>query len=240
MSEFYQAEADQSAQSNHHESLNPITQQFFCPIYCSVILLPGVNVNQTYASSPEATTQAPQEADQPTRSSAKPSKRKRKQPAKGDDTFEPTLDTFIRRKGLTDPHFALLLSALQRVGWIDEATDPDDFVALFSGQPCDCHVMWNRSVGKGVLRDLFKMMLDGGFIRCPEGVQYLRLIESHFIYPDGQPVRGLKSGYTSRKAQKMFDNCRKLLLIHPEASSFRSMADQIREDFNDIHYDRYD
>ena len=233
MTDFYKAEADQSAQPHCHELHNPNAQQFFGPIYCCVIVMPGAHLNQTY-TSPETAEPTPCDATR----SAKPSKRKRA--PKGDDTFEPTLEVFLRRKGLTDAHFALLLSALQRVGWIDEATAPDEFVALFSGQPCDCHVTWNRSVGKGVLRDLFKMMLDGGFIRCPEGVQYLRLIESHFIYPDSQPVRGLKSGYASRKAQKVFDNCRKLLLIHPEASSFRSMADQIREDFNDIRYDRYD
>lgn len=236
MTDFHHAEADQSAQPHYHELHNPNAQQFFGPIYCCVIVMPGAHLNQTYIS-PEASEPTPCDATPSTKPS-KPSKRKRA--PKSDDAFEPTLDTFIRRKGLTDPHFALLLSALQRVGWIDEATAPDEFVALFSGQPCDCHVIWNRSVGKGVLRDLFKMMLDGGFIRCPEGVQYLRLIESHFIYPDGQPVRGLKGGYASRKAQKVIENCRKLLLIHPEASSFRSMADQIREDFNDIRYDRYD
>ena len=235
MTDFYQAAADPSAQSQHHELHNPHAQQFFGPIYCCVIVMPGAHLNQTYAS-PEASEPTPADAA-PSTTPSKPSKRKRA--PKREEAFEPTLDVFIRRKGLTDGHFALLLSALQRVGWIDEATAPDDFVALFSGEPCDCHVMWNRLVGKGILRDLFKMMLDGGFIKCPEGVQYLRLIESHFIYPDGQPVRGLKGGYASQKAQRVLQTCRKLLLIHPEAGNFRSMADQIREEFDDIRFDRF-
>lgn len=234
MTDFYNAAADQSAQP-FHELHNPNAQQFFGPIYCCIFVMPGAHLNQSYAS-PESVEPAPREADRPAKPS-KPSKRRRA--PKHDDAFEPTLEVFLRRKGLTDQHFALLFSSLQRVGWIDEATSPDDFTALFSGQPCDCHVTWNRRVGKGVLRDLFRMMLDGGFIKCPEGTSYLRLIESHFIYADGQPVRGLKGGYASQKAQKVLDRCRKILLIHPDARDFRSLADQIREDFDDIRYDRY-
>lgn len=231
MTDFYHAEADQSAQSQCHELHNPNGQQFFSPIYCCVIVMPGAQLHQTY-TSPESEGNAP--AAQP----AKPAKRK-KASKKAEERFEPTTDTFIRRKGLTDLHFALLLSALQRVGWMDEANTPDSFVSLFSGEPAGCQLTWNPSVGKGVLRDLFKMMLDGGFIQCPEGTPYLRLLESHFIYPDGQPVRGLKGGYASRKAKRILDLCRKILLINPALGDFRSVADQIRDDFNDIRFDRY-
>ena len=234
MTDFHHAEADQSAQSHYHESHNPNGQQFFGPIYCCVIVMPGAQLHQTY-TSPEG------EGNAPAAPSAKPTQaaKRKKASAKAEESFEPTTDTFIRRKGLIDPHFALLLSALQRAGWMDEATSPDSFVALFSGKPADCQLVWNPSVGKGVLRDLFKMLLEGGFIQCPEGTSYLRLVESHFIYPDGRPVRGLKGGYASQKAKRVLDACRKILLIHPTLGDFRSVADQIQEDFNDIRFDRY-
>ena len=132
MTDFHHAEADQSAQSHYHESHNPNGQQFFGPIYCCVIVMPGAQLHQTY-TSPEG------EGNAPAAPSAKPTQaaKRKKASAKAEESFEPTTDTFIRRKGLIDPHFALLLSALQRAGCMDEATSPDSFVALFSGKPAD-------------------------------------------------------------------------------------------------------
>ncbi|MBR6601865.1 MAG: hypothetical protein IKK87_08495 [Bacteroidaceae bacterium] len=153
---------------------------------------------------------------------------------------EPLLETFTRKKGLTDQHFALLLGTLQQEGWISQDTQPDDFILLFSGRPSDCRITWNPAVGKGILRDLFKMMIDGRFIAPPDGYQYLRIVESHFIYPNGQHLHGLKGGYTSRKAASVIDSCRKILLLTPRAKDYRGIQSEIDDEFSDIRYSPYD
>lgn len=162
-------------------------------------------------------------------------KRKKSSSAANDDKeFTPLLDTFKHRSGLTDQHFALLFNTIQREGWLDESSDMEEFVSLFKGKPSDCHVVWNRDIGKGVLRDLFRMMIDGRFIKCPEGLQYIQIIESHFIYPDGTPVRGLKGGYASKKAKTVISDCRSILLINPKAKNYSSMAEEIADEFSDL------
>ena len=165
-----------------------------------------------------------------------PKKRSRPSTPNPAPAKEPLLETFIRKKGLTDHHLTLLFSTLQKEGWIAENSNPDDFLSLFDGKPTDCKVIWNPSVGKGILRDLFQMMVDGHFIAPPPGFGYLRIIESHFIYPNGQYVQGLKGGYTSRKAKATIDTCRNILLINPRAKDFRSMKSEIEDEFSDIRY----
>lgn len=152
----------------------------------------------------------------------------------------PLLETFTRKQGLTDQHLTLLFSTLQKEGWITDDSNPDDFLSLFDGKPTDCKVIWNPSVGKGILRDLFQMMVDGHFIAPPAGFGYLRIIESHFMYPDGQYVHGLKGGYTSRKAKALIHTCRNILALNPRAKDFRSMKSEIDDEFSDIRYTPFD
>jgi len=176
--------------------------------------------------------------------SSKPKAKKKKCPTPSPGTLysekEPLLETFTRKKGLTDHHFNLLFNILQKEGWIAEGSPMDDFLSLFDGTPCDCKVIWNPAVGKGVLRDLFKMMVDGSFIAPPDGYGYLRIVESHFIYPDGQYVSGLKSGYSNRKAKAIIDTCRHTLLLNPRAKGFKSIEAEIADEFSDIRYSAYE
>lgn len=204
-----------------HEQHNTNCQQFFGPVTGCVFAMPGANVYQS-----------PQAANTP--SKAKP---KKKRPAKADKNDTPPLTfTFTRKRGLTDQHLLLMLNILQREQWIMPESNPDRFIDLFSGKESDCHIIWNPDTGKGILRDLFRMMLEGGFIECPGGYKYVQIVESHFIYPNGQHVTGLKGGYTSQKAKNIIDNCRKVLLINPKASNY-SDTEEIRELFSDIRYD---
>lgn len=204
-----------------HEQHNTNCQQFFGPVTGCVFAMPGANVYQT-----------PQPAMNPPKAKAK-----KKHTANANKTDAPPLTlTFTRKRGLTEQHLALMLNILQREQWIMSESDPDSFIDLFSGKESDCHIIWNPEIGKGILRDLFRMMLDGGFIECPNGYKYVQIIESHFIYPDGQYVIGLKGGYTSKKAQNVIDNCRKVLLINPKAGNY-SDTEEIRKIFSDIRYD---
>lgn len=204
-----------------HEQHNTNCQQFYGPVTGCVFAMPGANVYQS-----------PQPSNKPTKTQPK-----KKHTANADKTDTPPLTlTFTRKRGLTEQHLALMLNILQREQWIMSESDPDSFIDLFSGKESDCHIIWNPDTGKGILRDLFRMMLDGGFIECPGGYKYVQIVESHFIYPNGQHVTGLKGGYTSKKAKNIIDNCRKVLLINPKANNY-SDTEEIRKLFSDIRYD---
>lgn len=153
---------------------------------------------------------------------------------------EPLLETFTRKKGLTDQHFTLLHGTLQEAGWIDPTSSPDDFISLFCGQPSNCKVIWNQAAGKGILRDLFKMMVEGGFIAPPPGHGYLRIVESHFIYTNGRHVTGLKGGYPCRKALSVLASCRDILLLNPRAKGYCGLRAEVEEQFTDIRYTSYE
>ena len=204
-----------------HEQHNTNCQQFYGPVTGCVFAMPGANVYQ----SPQPSNKSPK--TQP----------KKKHTANADKTDTPPLTlTFTRKRGLTEQHLALMLNTLQREQWIMPESDTDSFMDLFSGKESDCHIIWNPEIGKGILRDLFRMMLNGGFIECPKGYKYVQIVESHFIYPDGQYVIGLKGGYTSKKAKNVIDNCRKILLINPKASNY-SDEEEIRQYFSDVRFD---
>lgn len=203
------------------EQHNSQCQQFFGPVTGCIFAMPGANVTQT-PSPPQPSPKA-RERTKTCNAVAKTD----------DNGFEPLTATFTRRKGLTDQHFALLLSIISKEQWIMPQSEPDSFIDLFSGKESDSLIVWNPETGKGILRDLIKMMLDGGFISCPEGYGYIQVIESHFIYPSGQHVRGLKSGYASKKANAVINKCRKTLLINPKVSNY-SDREEIAQMFSDI------
>lgn len=217
-----QALGDQPQKPQYiHEQHNTNCQQFFGPVTGCVFAMPGANVYQT-PPSPKPTP-------------AKPAKRYK--PRTDNNDTQPLTVTFTRKHGLMDEHLALILNILQRELWIMPESNPDNFIKLFNGNESRCHIIWNPEVGKGILRDLFRMMLDGGYIKCPDGYQYVQVLESHFIYPDGQYVTGLKGGYTSQKAKNIIDNCRKILDLNPTEYT-NSDEDEIRGLFSDIRYER--
>lgn len=183
-------------------------------------------------------------------------KHRRPQP-KAAECHHPLNVTFQRKGGLMKEHFLLLLNMLEHCGWVMSETRTDDFLDLFSGANSDCRVIWNPQTGKGILRDLIRRMIENGFIACPEGHRYIQIIESHFVYPDGQFVHGLKGGYTSQKASSVINKCMEILAINPKMGDYQptrmsskadlrnsSIEDEdsetIREMFSDERYDGFE
>lgn len=203
-----------------HEQHNSQCQQFFGPVTGCVFAMPGAHVSPPVNTGPAASSN----------NGGKTRKKKTGNDATGHEVLSLT---FSRRKGVMEQHFALVLSVLQKEGWIMSDSAPDAFIDFFSGKECDCRIVWNPDVGKGVLRDLMKMMMDGGFVSCPPGYGYIQVIESHFIYPDGTFVRGLKSGYTGEKAKTIIDKCRKILMCDPSRGTY-SDHEEILEMFSDM------
>lgn len=123
--------------------------------------------------------------------------------------FEPVTATFTKKRTQTY-NIVALYQDLIKEGWIEEG-NPDDFCALFEGEPSECRIVWTKKVGKDNLYALFKMMVDNNFITVPSGFGLQRIVESHFVYKNGEYVTGIDSGKPSDSARSMITNWRKLL-----------------------------
>lgn len=148
---------------------------------------------------------------------------------KEEKPFQPVSATFSPKQGLPEIRFAQLFQFLQKERWIDSRSHADDFLDLFSGQMNDCRNIWNTEQGKGKLRDLFRMMIDKGFILCPAGYGYLQIVESHFTDIEGKHITDLRGGAISKKADHVLLTCQKIL--NGEAGRLLHQADNVNPDY---------
>ena len=123
--------------------------------------------------------------------------------------FEPVTATFTKKRTQTYNIVALYQDLINE-GWIEDG-NPDDFCALFEGEPSECRIVWTKKVGKDNLYALFKMMVDNNFITVPSGYGLQRIVESHFVYKNGEYVTGIDSGKPSDSARSRITTWRKLL-----------------------------
>ena len=153
----------------------------------------GIGVQNVY------TTQRPQ------RPAAAPTNTEKREST----PFEPVTATFSKDRTQLYNIVALYQDLLKE-GWIEEG-NPDDFCALFEGKPSDCRIVWTKKVGKDNLYALFKMMVDNSFITVPSGYGLQHIVESHFVYKNGEYVTGIDSGKPSASAKTLITSWRKLL-----------------------------
>ena len=113
--------------------------------------------------------------------------------------FNPVTATFIKDGAVLNANITLVFQFLVEKKWIANHSNPDAFLALFSGNTSDKTIVWLKA--KGVLRDLFKMLIDEKIISCPEGYSYLQITSSHFTDKDGNYLTDLNTGYTGKKIQ---------------------------------------
>ena len=113
--------------------------------------------------------------------------------------WKPVTATFIKDGAVLNANITLVFQFLVEKKWIANHSNPDAFLALFSGNTSDKTIVWLKA--KGVLRDLFKMLIDEKIISCPEGYSYLQITSSHFTDKDGNYLTDLNTGYTGKKIQ---------------------------------------
>lgn len=194
------------------------------------------SVGQMYPTATHVTNHfygdqfAPKDTAQPRNSATAPQpKPKPRAPKKEEKPFRPVTATFSPKQGLPEIRFTYLYQFLQQVEWIDSRSRADDFLDLFSGRMNDCRNIWNTGQGKGKLRDLFRMMIDQGFILCPAGYGYQQIVESHFTDIEGKHITGLRGGAHAEGAGQVLLTCRKIL--NGEAERFLQQADNVNPDY---------
>ena len=76
--------------------------------------------------------------------------------------FKPVTATFIKDGTVLNANITLVFQFLIEKKWIANNSNPDAFLDLFLGKPSDKTIAWLKA--KGVLRDLFKMLIDENII----------------------------------------------------------------------------
>ena len=120
--------------------------------------------------------------------------------------------TFTYRWLATAPQrITTLYQYLLRAKWIASDTNPDDFLAIFSGSTTNCKVRW---IGKKIhLVYLFRLLTDRQYISTPKSIGRWMIISSHFVDTHNRLFTFLNSQRTPVKAQRAIDQLAELLNV---------------------------
>lgn len=111
-------------------------------------------------------------------------------------------------------NITLLYRAMRESKWIDEDTKPDDFTNLFCGKTCPCRIKVGN-VGTDNIYALFNAMIDGKYIKLPEGYGMELIVRSHFINKDDSHIAKNSSKSSKKAASKIKEFCQ-ILAYKPD------------------------
>ena len=120
--------------------------------------------------------------------------------------------TFTYRWLATSPNrITTLYQYLLRAKWIAADTNPDDFLAIFSGGTTNCKIRWISK--KTHLVYLFRLLTDRQYLSIPKGVGRWMIVGSHFVDTYHRPFAFLNSQRIPVKAQPAIEQLAELLNI---------------------------
>ena len=118
--------------------------------------------------------------------------------------------TFTYRWLATAPQrITTLYQYLLRAQWIAADTNPDDFLAIFSGEVTNCKIRWTGK--KTYLVYLFRLLTDKKYISTPKGIGRWMIVGSHFIDTHNRLFTLLNSQRIPVKAQQTIEQLSELL-----------------------------
>ena len=120
--------------------------------------------------------------------------------------------TFTYRWLATAPQrITTLYQYLLRAKWIAADTNPDDFLAIFSGGTTNCKIRWISK--KTHLVYLFRLLTDRQYISTPKGIGRWMIVGNHFVDTRHRPFAFLNSQRIPVKAQPAIEQLAELLNI---------------------------
>ncbi len=123
-----------------------------------------------------------------------------------------TTATFTYRWLTTHPNrITTLYQYLLRAKWISADTNPDDFLAIFSGETTNCKIRWISK--KTHLVHLFRLLTDRQYLSIPKGVGRWMIVGSLFVDTHHRPFTFLNSQRIPVKAQPAIEQLAELLNI---------------------------
>lgn len=135
------------------------------------------------------------------RSSAYPRKR---------TTPRVTNATFTYRWFATNPQrITTLYQHLLKAQWIAPDTNPDDFSAIFEGNPSTARIKW---IGKqAFLYYLIRQLVDLQLVSIPQNASVWQIVESHFINKNSRPFHNFNKQKEPIKAKAAIDKLIEIL-----------------------------
>ena len=135
------------------------------------------------------------------RSSACPRKR---------TTSRVTNTTFTYRWLATAPQrITSLYQHLLKAQWIAPDTNPDDFSAIFEGNPSTARIKW---IGKqAFLYYLIRQLVDLQLVSIPQNASVWQIVESHFLDKNSRPFHNFNKQKEPIKAKAAIDKLIEIL-----------------------------
>ena len=118
--------------------------------------------------------------------------------------------TFIYRHA---PKYAsrivTLYQHLLKAQWIAPDTNPDDFSAIFEGNPSTARIKW---IGKqAYLYYLIRQLVDLQLVSIPQNASVWQIVESHFLNKNSRPFHDFNKQKEPIKAKAAIDKLIEIL-----------------------------
>ena len=121
-----------------------------------------------------------------------------------------TTATFTYRWFATAPQrITMLYQHLLKARWIAPDTNPDDFSAIFEGNPSTARIKW---IGKqAFLYYLIRQLVDLQLISIPQNASVWQIVESHFLDKNSRPFHDFNKQKEPIKAKAAIDKLIEIL-----------------------------
>ena len=112
--------------------------------------------------------------------------------------------TFTYRWFATAPQrITTLYQHLLKAQWITPDTNPDDFSAIFEGNPSTAPIKW---IGKqAFLYYLIRQLVDLQLVSIPQNASVWQIVESHFLDKNSRPFHHFNKQKEPIKAKAAID-----------------------------------
>lgn len=118
--------------------------------------------------------------------------------------------TFTYRWFATAPQrITSLYQHLLKAQWIAPDTNPDDFSAIFEGNPSTARIKW---IGKqAFLYYLIRQLVDLQLVSIPQNASVWQIVESHFLDKNSRPFHNFNKQKKPIKAKAAIDKLIEIL-----------------------------
>ncbi len=118
--------------------------------------------------------------------------------------------TFTYRWFGTAPYrITMLYQHLLKAQWIAPDTNPDDFSAIFEGNPSTARIKW---IGKqAYLYYLIRQLVDLQLVSIPQNASVWQIVESHFLDKNSRPFHNFNKQKEPIKAKAAIDKLIEIL-----------------------------
>lgn len=118
--------------------------------------------------------------------------------------------TFTYRWLATAPQrITSLYQHLLKAQWIAPDTNPDDFSAIFEGNPSTARIKW---IGKqAYLYYLIRQLVDLQLVSIPQNASVWQIVESHFLDKNSRPFHNFNKPKEPIKAKAAIDKLIEIL-----------------------------